>query len=84
MPGRKYAVLAEPQGTFRYAWRCTLCEADGYGGASAFAVHYKSEHYQPTPTYLDYLREARNEHKLNGAAAYEWAHAAWADYERSQ
>ena len=77
-------MLAEPPGTLRYGWRCTLCEADGYGGASAFAVHYKSEHSQPTPTYLDYLREARNEHKLNGAAAYEWAHAAWADYERSQ
>jgi hypothetical protein len=67
-----------------YAWRCVLCEAAGYGGAGAYDVHYRTQHTTREPTYIDYLREARNEHGLSGAAAYQWAHAAWAEYERNQ
>ena len=67
-----------------YAWRCTLCDAAGYGGPTAFTTHYDAAHTTPTPTYLSFLREARNEHGLRGAAAYQWAHAAWAGYEANQ
>ena len=67
-----------------YAWRCTLCEAAGYGGPSAFTTHYETVHTTPTPTYLSFLREARNEHGLRGAAAYQWAHSAWNEYEANQ
>jgi hypothetical protein len=37
-----------------YAWRCTLCEAAGYGGPSAFTTHYDAAHTTPTPTYLSF------------------------------
>lgn len=67
-----------------YAWRCTLCEAAGFGGPSAFTKHYDVEHTTPQPTYISFLREARNEHGLKGTAAYQWAHSAWAEYERNQ
>ena len=81
MPGRKYAVLANPPGTARYAWRCLVCEAFGYGGAAAYEVHYQVAHVgTPTPTYTGYLIEAREEHGLKGSAAYEWAHAAYVEY----
>jgi hypothetical protein len=66
-----------------YAWRCTLCEAAGYGGPSAFG-RTTTPPTPRTPTYLSFLREARNEHGLRGAAAYQWAHAAWAEYEANQ
>jgi hypothetical protein len=63
-----------------YSWRCTLCEAFGHGGASAFAVHYRVVHQNPTPTYQTFLIEAREEHGLKGTAAYQWAHAAYVEY----
>ncbi|CAB4185947.1 hypothetical protein UFOVP1504_9 [uncultured Caudovirales phage] len=77
-------MLGEPPGSGQFAWRCIECEAAGYGGSSAFTTHYLRNHSEPTPTYLSYLREARNEHGLRGAAAYQWAHAAWAEYEKNQ
>ena len=76
-------MLAEPDTSVPYGWRCTLCDQRGRGTLYAFEAHYKAHHVEPTPTYLDYLREARNEHGLKGAAAYQWAHAAWAEYERT-
>jgi len=71
-------------GPHAYAWRCIECQVSGYGGAAAFTKHYLAHHSEPKPTYLDFLREARNEHGLRGAAAYQWAHAAWNEYERNQ
>jgi hypothetical protein len=32
-----------------YAWRCTLCDASGYGGPTAFTTHYDAAHTTPTP-----------------------------------
>ena len=71
-------------GPHAYAWRCIECQASGYGGASAFTKHYLAHHSDPTPTYLSFLREARSEHGLRGAAAYQWAHSAWTEYEKNQ
>lgn len=65
------------------AWECKLCDATGYGGSSGYVRHYNTSHVEKS-TYLDYLREARNERGLSGAEAYEWAHAAWAEYEANQ
>ena len=66
-----------------WAWQCKLCEAEGYGGPSAFTTHYAAVHIDRAPTYQSFLQEARNEHGLRGTAAYEWAHSAWAEYERN-
>ena len=71
-------------GVGKYSWHCILCNAFGYGGTTAYERHYKTSHAKShRATYIDYLREARNEHGLNGAAAYQWAHSAWAEYERN-
>jgi hypothetical protein len=68
-----------------YSWRCTLCDANGYGGAPAYEAHYGYMHTTTrTPTYIDFVREARNEHGLKGTAAYEWAHSAWNEYQKNQ
>lgn len=67
-----------------WEWHCKLCEAVGHGGPSAFTTHYAAVHIDRGPTYLSFLQEARNEHGLIGAAAYEWAHAAWSEYEKNQ
>ena len=67
-----------------YSWRCTMCDAKGFGGAPAFGVHYRVEHQEPKPTYTGYLIEAREEHGLKGADAYQWAHSAYAEYVRTQ
>jgi hypothetical protein len=67
-----------------YSWRCTLCAANGHGGASAFAVHYRTSHQEPKPTYTGFLIKARDEHGLRGTAAYQWAHSAYAEYVRNQ
>jgi len=66
-----------------YSWRCTLCDATGYGGAPAFSTHYRVQHELP-PTYTGFLIEARNEHGLVGVAAYQWAHSAYAEYVKNQ
>lgn len=67
-----------------YSWRCTLCDAHGHGGASAFATHYRVTHQEPKPTYTGYLIEAREEHGLRGTSAYQWAHSAYAEYVKNQ
>jgi hypothetical protein len=67
-----------------YSWRCTLCEAFGYGGAPAFAVHYRVTHQEPTRTYTGFLIEAREEHGLKGTDAYQWAHSAYSEYVKNQ
>ena len=77
-------MLGDEPGPGRFAWRCIVCEKGGYGGASAYTIHYMANHSEPTPTYIDFLREARNEHGLKGAAAYQWAHNAWTEYENNQ
>jgi len=78
-------MLTETEGgPHAYSWRCIECQASGYGGAAAFTTHYLAHHSEPTPTYLSFLREARTEHGLRGAAAYQWAHSAWNEYERNQ
>ena len=77
-------MLGDEPGPGTYAWRCIECQAGGYGGASAFTIHYLAHHSEPAPTYLSFLREARNEHGLRGAAAYQWAHSAWNEYEANQ
>ena len=77
-------MLAEPPGSGQFAWRCIECQAGGYGGASAFTVHYIANHSEPKPTYTNYLIEARTEHGLKGTAAYEWAHKAYDEYLRNQ
>jgi hypothetical protein len=64
-------------------WECKLCDAAGHGGVSGYVRHYNTAHVEKS-TYLDYLREARNERGLSGAEAYKWAHAAWAEYEANQ
>jgi hypothetical protein len=79
MPGRTYAVMDQ----VKYSWRCTLCDADGFGGGPAFVKHYRSKHQNPA-TYTGYVIEAREEHGLKGAAAYQWAHAAYVEYVRNQ
>jgi hypothetical protein len=68
----------------KYSWECTLCGAKGMGGGSKFAVHYRVQHQEPTPTYTGYLIEAREERGLTGTAAYQWAHSAYAEYVRNQ
>lgn len=77
-------MLGEEMGRGRFQWKCIECQATGYNGASGFTVHYIANHAEPKPTYLSFLREARNEHGLRGAAAYQWAHAAWNEYEANQ
>lgn len=67
-----------------YSWRCTLCDAKGYGGAPKYEAHYGYTHNRPQANYLSFLREARNDRGLTGAAAYQWAHAAWSEYEKNQ
>jgi hypothetical protein len=67
-----------------YAWRCTLCEAAGYGGPSAFTTHYETAHTPPPPTNHSLLAEARNQPRRRGAAADQWAHSAWNEYEANQ
>ena len=67
----------------KYSWRCTLCEADGHGGAPAFAAHYRTKHQTP-PTFTGYLIDAREEHGLQGTAAYQWAHSAYSEYVKNQ
>ena len=66
-----------------YSWSCLLCDANGYGGASAFSTHYRAVH-QLRPTYTGFLMEARNEHGLAGVAAYKWAHSAYSEYVKNQ
>ena len=68
----------------KYSWRCTMCDANGNGGAAAFATHYRAMHQAPKPTYVGYLIEARDELGLTGTAAYKWAHAAYAEYVNNQ
>jgi hypothetical protein len=68
----------------KYSWRCTLCDADGFGGAAGYAVHYRVWHTEPNRTYTGFLIEARNEHGLKGTAAYEWAHSAYSEYVKNQ
>ena len=77
-------MLGEEMGPGRFQWKCIECPATGYNGASGFTIHYIANHSDPKPTYLSFLREARNEHGLRGAAAYQWAHAAWNEYEANQ
>ena len=67
-----------------YTWRCLECSAKGFGGASAFAVHYRVNHQAPVPTYTGFLIEARDEHGLMGTEAYQWAHSAYAEYVNNQ
>lgn len=66
-----------------YSWRCTLCDATGFGGGPAFVKHYQNKHQSPA-TYTGFLIEAREEHGLNGAAAYQWAHSAYVEYVKNQ
>jgi hypothetical protein len=68
----------------KYSWECTLCGSKGTGGAAKFAVHYRVEHQEPKPTYTGYLIEARDEHGLQGVAAYQWAYSAYAEYVKNQ
>jgi hypothetical protein len=42
------------------------------------------EHQEPKPTYTGYLIEARDEHGLQGVAAYQWAYSAYAEYVKNQ
>lgn len=67
-------------GAGEYSWQCTLCDSFGHGGAKAFEVHYATKHVPVKPSYTGYLIEARTEHGLKGAAAYQWAHAAWEEF----
>jgi len=87
-----------------YSWRCTLCDAFGFGGGLAFVRHYQNKHQSvataeiaeavveavrsaqaaKTNAYTGFLIEAREEHGLKGAAAYEWAHSAYVEYCRNQ
>lgn len=66
-----------------YSWRCTLCDRFGFGGALAFVKHYQKNHQSPA-TYTGFLIEAREEHGLKGAAAYQWAHSAYVEYVKNQ
>lgn len=69
----------------KYSWHCLLCDSFGYRGGAGYEQHYETTHRNgQAATYLDFLKEARSEHKLGGAAAYEWAHAAWVEHERNQ
>jgi hypothetical protein len=67
-----------------YSWRCLECPAKGYGGARAFAVHYRVHHQQPVATYTGFLIEAREERGLTGVDAYQWAHSAYSEYVNTQ
>ena len=67
-----------------YTWRCLECQAFGSGGAPAFATHYRVNHQVPVATYTGFLIEARDEHGLTGADAYQWAHSAYAEYINNQ
>ena len=67
-----------------YTWRCLECTAKGFGGAPAFAVHYRVNHQAPVPTYTGFLIEARDEHGLMGTDAYQWAHSAYTEYVNNQ
>jgi hypothetical protein len=72
-------------GVGKYSWHCVLCDAFGYGGVAGYGRHYDSSHKtKDRATYMDFLREARTEHKLRGVAAWDWAHSAWAEYEANQ
>jgi hypothetical protein len=48
----------------RGAARCARQQATA--GPRHSRTHYDAAHTTPTPTYLDFLREARNEHGLRG------------------
>ena len=67
-----------------YTWRCLECSAKGFGGASAFAVHYRVNHQAPVRTYTGFLIEARDEHGLTGTDAYIWAQIAYLEYVNNQ
>lgn len=72
-------------GVGKYSWHCILCDAFGYGGPTGYERHYGTSHANGNrATYMDFLREARTEHKLRGVAAWDWAHNAWAEYEANQ
>jgi len=75
-------VDPEPTG---YSWHCLMCNAYGPGGQTGYAEHYRDTHkHGDRMTFMDFLREARAEHKLTGTRAWDWAHSAWVEYENNQ
>ena len=78
-------MLADRPETGKYSWNCLLCEAFGHGGQAGYTRHYESTHANGgRATFMDFLREARGEQKLSGAAAWDWAHKEWLEYENNQ